>query len=224
MTPTVTMPKRTLQDALYTLSIEKAVPDAAVLDDIIRAYPQFAEELTDFAIDIAIDSLRNQAQENDAPALRAHLGEVSPAVSRAMSRFQNRLHTLQAAPHFSPSNENALATGFGSEAGNPFIHLSREEFRDLAQRLGVNTVFVSKLRDRQIQPNTIPVKFQNALANEMRAPLGLVIAHLGATQAAPQGQFFKAEGKPQTSAQQTFEEAVRGSGLSQNQQDGLLRL
>jgi hypothetical protein len=224
MTPTITMPKRTLQDALYTLAIEKAVPDAAVLDDIIRTYPQFAEELTDFAIDIAIDSFRNQAREKDSPALRAHLGEVSPAVSRAMSRFQNRLHSLQTTPLSSPSNEDALAVGLGLAAGNPFAQLSREEFRGLAQRLDVNTVFVAKLRDRQIQPNTIPVKFQNALANEMRAPLGLVIAHLGATQAAPQGQFFKAEGKPQTSAQQTFEEAVRCSGLSQNQQDGLLRL
>jgi hypothetical protein len=224
MTPTITMPKRTLQDALYTLAIEKAVPDAAVLDDVIRTYPQFAVELTDFAIDIAIDSFRNLVRENDMAAPSAHLGEVSPAVSRAISRFQNRLHALRTVSHSSPSNENALATGFDLAAGNPFAQLSRAEFRDLAQRLGVNTVFVSKLRDRQIQADTIPVKFQDALANEMGAPLDLVVAHLGATQAAPRGQFFKAEGKPQTPAQQTFEEAVRGSRLSQNQQDALLGL
>ena len=224
MTPTITTPKRTLQDALYTLSIEKAVPDAAVLDDVIRTYPQFAKELTDFAIDIAIDSFRNQVRENDMPSPSAHLGEVSPAVSRAMSRFQNRLHALQTVSHSSPSSENASATSFDSAAGNPFAQLSRAEFRDLAQKLGVNTVFISKLRDRQIQADTIPVKFQSAIASEMGAQFDLVVAHLRATQAAPQGQFFKAEGKPQTPAQQTFEEAVRGSGLNQNQQDGLLGL
>jgi hypothetical protein len=223
MTPTVTMSKHTLQDALYTLSIERAVPDAAILDEIIRSYPQFADELTDFAIDIAIDSFRNQAREKDAPALQAHLLGVSPVVSRAMSRFLNRLHALQTASHSSPSNENGVASSFGSTSGNPFAQLSREEFRDLAKRLGVNTVFVSRLRDRQIQVNTIPLKFQNTLANEMQLPLELVIAHLGATQAVPRGQFFKAEGKPHTYAQQTFEEAVLGSGLSQTQQDALLK-
>jgi hypothetical protein len=35
---------------------------------------------------------------------------------------------------------------------------------------------------------------------------------------------FKAEGKPEPGAKQTFEEAVRGSGLTSEQQEYLLKL
>ena len=224
MTHTVATPKRSVQDALYTLAIEKAVPDAAVLDEVIRAYPEFAEELTDFAIDIAIDHFRNRNQEDDVSAEPMELGVVSPAVSRAMSRFQNRLHAVQTVSGSEQRDQNPTASRFNERVENPFTRLNRDEFRDLALRLGANSVFVAKLRDRQIQASSIPARFHQRLADEMQIPLDSVIAHLGAPLAAPQGQFFKAEGKPHNFTQQTFTDAVRGSGLSQSQQDALLGL
>ena len=39
----------TLRDALYELSLARQVPDATLLDEFVRRYPEHAEDLTDFA-------------------------------------------------------------------------------------------------------------------------------------------------------------------------------
>jgi hypothetical protein len=217
-------PKRTLEDALYILSIEKEVPDAAVLDKVVRAFPEYAEELTDFAIDIALDCLRNRSQETETSVQPVQLGAVSPAVSRAMSRFQNRLHAVQTLPVSNQTKQTLATSRIASEAKNPFQRLSREEFRSLAERMGVNSMFVTKLRDRQIVASTIPTRFRSKLAEEMEVPLELVIAHLEASPVVPQRQFYKCVEKPHHVAQQTFVEAVRGCGMSKDQQDALLEI
>ena len=71
----------------------------------------------------------------------------------------------------------------------------RNEFRAFAARLNANGVFVGKLRDRQIDPDTMTPGFQRRVADELKAPLDVVVAHFAARQAAPTGQFFKAEGQ-----------------------------
>ena len=50
------VPTRTFEDALYILSIEKDMPDAALLDEVIRTCPEFSEELTDFAFVVLTSS------------------------------------------------------------------------------------------------------------------------------------------------------------------------
>lgn len=218
------LPKRTLEDALYTLSIEKEMPDAALLDEVIRVYPEFSEELTDFAIDLAIDRCANRMREEKAIPSAAELQNVSPAVSRALSRFQNCLHSVQTTA-VSDSVIKTLHGGSQSrEAVNPFAHLSRDQYRNIAKNLNVNTVFISKFRDRQVVPNSIPAEFKRRLAAEIDVPIDLLIAHLSAPQGAPQRQLYKAEKKPTNETQQSFEEAVRRSGLRQEQQKALLDL
>src|SRR5262249_46637909 len=110
------------------------------------------------------------------------------------------------------------------EAVNPFAHLSREQYRGTAKNLNINTVFLSKFRDRQIVATSIPVAFQRRLAAEVDVPIERLIAHLAAAQGAPQGQLYKADKKPSNQALQSFEEAVRGSGLDPEQQKALLEL
>ena len=209
---------RALREALYVLSTEQDVPDAKLLDDVVRRYPQFGEELTKFAIVIAVDALRGERVVEDAEAA-IDPSAVSPAVSCAMSHFQNRLHAV---------TEGAAEAGCTradvADAPNPFSGLPRNEFRAFAARLNANAVFVGKLRDRQIDPATMTPSFQRRVADELKAPLDVVVAHFGAHQAALTGQFFKAEGKPSTGTQQSFEEAVRSSGLNEAQQKFLLEL
>ena len=221
MTPTLTASPSSLRDALYALSIAKAIPDAALLDDMVRRYPQFADELTEHAIAIAIDALRG---EHAVDATEAALDPmvVSPAVSRAMSRFQNRLHAVSA-----PMAEQAVepVRPRSTDAANPFASLSRTEFRDFAKRLDANSVFVAKLRDRQIDPGTFTPGFRKRVSDDLRAPLDVVVAHFAATQTAgASAQFFKADGKPNEGGRQSFEEAVRSSGLTEAQQNALLAL
>ncbi len=207
-----------MREAFYVLSTAQDVPDARLLDDVVRRYPQFRKELTDFAIAIAIDALRGDRAVKAAEAA-IDPNTVSPAVSRAMSHFQNRLHAVTTGDTEAESTRANIA-----DAPNPFMGLSRGEFRTFAMRLNANTVFVGKLRDRQIDPDTMTIGFRTRVADELKAPLDVVIAHFTARQVAPTGQFFKAEGKPSTGAQQSFEDAVKSSGLSDAQQKFLLEL
>ncbi len=220
MTPTLPSNPPGLRDALYALSIAKAVPDAALLDDMVRRYPQFGAALTDYAIAIVIDALRGDAVV-DAAEAACDPTAMSPAVSRAMSRFQNRLHAVseQADQAAAPTREQS------EKAVNPFASLRRGEFREFAKRLDVNSVFVAKLRDRQIEPDTLTPGFRRRVADDLGAPLDVVDLHFAASQSAgARPQFFKAEGKPSNRARQSFEDAVRTSGLSEAQQRALLAL
>ena len=224
MAPTQTSNNSSLRDALYELSTEQHVPDAALLDDIVRRYPQYAAELTEFAIALAVDALHDAATESaesdtdDAPIT------VTPAVSRAMSRFHNRLHAVSKT-ETGPSEEQSL-TDSGSVPVNPFEALGRSEFRDLASRLDVNNVFIIKLRDRQIDPSGIPESLSQQVADELKVPQDVVIAHLAAppTVASMERQFYKSAEKPNVPKQQSFVEAVQSSGLSGAQQQRLLNL
>ena len=50
-----------LRDVLYALSLAKPIPDAEVLDDFVRRYPEYAAALTDFAIELAMDAVSSEA-------------------------------------------------------------------------------------------------------------------------------------------------------------------
>lgn len=93
MSQTPNASPREMREAFYLLSTAQDVPDAKVLDDIVRRYPQFSEELTEFAIDVAVDALSGE-QAVEAADAAIDPTVVSQAVSRAMSHFQNRLHAL----------------------------------------------------------------------------------------------------------------------------------
>lgn len=216
MSQTLNASPHSLREAFYALSIAQDIPDAKLLDDIVRRYPEFGEELTEFAIALAIDALRGERVSEAAldPSV------VSPAVSRAISHFQNRLHAVTEGARAAETRP-APAT---ADAPNPFVALPRQEFRALAERLNANAVFVGKLRDRQIDPRTMTLGFQQRVAEELKAPLEAVVAHFAASQSAPARQFFKAESKPSAGGRQTFEEAIRSSGLSEAQQQSLLEL
>ena len=218
MNQTLCASPRALREALYVLSTEQDVPDAKLLDDVVRRYPEFGEELTEFAIAVAVDALRGERVVEDAEGA-IDPSAVSPAVSRAMSHFQNRLHAATTGAADTRSSRGDIA-----DAPNPFLDLSRNEFRAFATRLNANGVFVGKLRDRQIDPATMTPGFQRRVADELEVPLDVVVAHFAARPTAPAGQFFKAESKPSTGAQQSFEEAVRSSGLNKAQQEFLLEL
>jgi hypothetical protein len=206
----------TLRDAMYAMSLAKRVPDAALLEDLVRRYPQHADALTEFAIELAIDALMCGEEVDDdlPPATEA----VSPAVSRVMSRFQNRLFELR---HEQSAASQVRVTAV--PVANPFASLDRNGFYALASRIHANTVLLSKFRDRQIDFATIPQEFVRCVAGEMQASLEALSTHLCAAAEVPtEGQFFKAEGEPKATGRQTFEEAVRNSGLSEEQQQRLL--
>ena len=50
-----------LRDAMYAMSLAKPVPDAELLDEYVRLYPEHAEALTEFAVELAVDALLHDA-------------------------------------------------------------------------------------------------------------------------------------------------------------------
>jgi hypothetical protein len=222
MNTTRTLSVPALREALYMLALTKEIPDANALDDVVRQFPQYNDELTEFAISIAADALRG---DSDLVAAEAQIdtGTVSASVNRAMSRFQNRLFAMTSGQRpASAVVDKSAATA----PTNPIADLSRDEFRAFAQRIKANTVFAMKLRDRRVVPTTMTPGFQQHVAVGLRAPIDVVVAHFAAAQTGgPRAsRFYKSDGKPTESGQQTFEEAVRSSGLTDNQQCYLLGL
>lgn len=205
-----------LQNVLYEFSMENEAPDAAVLDEFVRKYPEYAGELTDFAVDLVMDTAFNHqdlASKGDA-------GQISPAVSRAMSRFENRLFETRR----NQSSASRDASTRSTNVQNPFEVLDRSAFRALVNGLHANNLFVSRLRDREIDVNTMTEGFKRRIADELSAPLELVAAHFSGEARIERRQFYKSEEKPQVSRKTSFEEAVRNSGLTEEQQSYLLAL
>lgn len=136
MNPTTRTPNE-LREAFYDLAMADPAPDAETLDALIRIYPQHADALTAFAIELTVDAL---AHGDDA--MVSEKGEaVDPAVARAMSAYHNRLYELQekkGAP--APEQKSAatlLESAASAAAENPFIGLDRSAIRTLAQNIGL---------------------------------------------------------------------------------------
>lgn len=204
-----------LRDAMYAMSLAKRAPDAELLDQFVRQYPKHAEALTNFAIELTLDALEHGDDEVGAPE---NPEAISPVVSRVMSKFQNGLFGIAQKRVAEPPMRITH-----SAPTNPFASLNRNGYRALASRLDINTVMLSKLRDRQIEPTTIPRGFCRYVAAGMDEDIDALCAHFRAPpEAAPARQYFKATNKPKMLLQQSFEQAVRASGLSEEQQQRLL--
>ena len=220
MKPILTPGTPPLREALYALAMAGSTPNARVLDEVVRKYPQFADELTDLAVELVLDSLRGIPAAVEEEVVDP--GKVSPAVSRAMSRFHNRLYELRRATEATPTARVPAS----APVVNPFEALSREEFRAFADRIGANTVLVHKLRDRQIEPETIPDSFMRRVSDELKIPVERLAAHFAVTGVSEGAsrQFYKADDKPKHDQRQTFSDAVRNAGLTDEEQRHLLSL
>ena len=206
---------RPLRDVLHEFVLAtEPVPRPELLDEFARKYPEHATALTDFAVELTLDSFADAADDHSAGVLQS---SASPAVAQAMSRFHNRLYAVRAV-----ASSVRAAPKLATE--NPFAALDRAQLRALSHRLNANTVFVMKLRDRQILPGTMTAGFQRKIADELKVPMDLLIAHFAAAAQIDRHVHFKADQKPEIGAKQTFLEAVRSSGLTPEQQEHLLRL
>jgi hypothetical protein len=211
----VTKEKMPLRSVLYAFSLETGAPDAAVLDDFVCKYPEYADELTDFAVEMILDA----ASDHQNIVSEGVGGRISPSVSRAMSRFENRLFEARRI-----QGRTRDTSAQSTTVQNPFAVLDRTAFRVLVNSLCANNLFVSRLRDREIDVSTMSAGFKRRVADELNAPLDLVTAHFSAEAQIDRRQFYKAEKKPEVSRKTSFEEAVRNSGLTEEQQRYLLTL
>jgi hypothetical protein len=214
MTSTSNRTPTALRDVLYEFSLSGDRLDATLLDEFVKRYPMYAAELTDFAVESVIEAKRHGGAEEVEVSTA-----VSPAVSRAVSKYQNAMHARLAGKRAQASEAIASTT----EVENPFASLDRSCFRALASELNVSLVLLCKLRDCVIDPSTITEGFRRYVAGKMKISADRLAA-FWTSGPRLQAQYFKADKKPEVTSSQSFEEAVRSSGLDQSQQDFLLGL
>ncbi len=186
----------TLQDVFQELVSAAERPDAEALEEMVARYPRFASELTDFAVEWALQDLLPDEGSADA-------GES--AVPEAMRRFRRRLEEL----------DSSVPGALSDPAVNPFADRAAAELGRIATALGIDKTIMAKLRDRKIVAETVPAALRDGLAAELEVSAPVLAAHLTAPAVVHAGASFKAKEPPRTGPKETFVEAVRRSSLAE---------
>lgn len=207
-------------DVLYEFALNYERPDPQQLDDFVRRYPSYADALTILAIELVID--QKTAEENAESVCPEPDAEMTAMLSRAMSRFQNRLFSARA-ENTSMTSENPIATDKRTPR-NPFSSLTREQTRIVMTRLDVSPLFFMRLRDCEISAETMTPGFIRHVAEGTDEPEALVVAHFSGAAQIQSHVRFKSEVIPTVQPKISFAEAVRSSGLTPEQQARLLSL
>lgn len=208
------------QDAILELAEANRIPDAELLETVVGRYPEFAAQITEFAVELTIDMLLNGGQDQEIPA---DLEEVSPMVGRAISNFENELFRRK-----QETDTSGETAGMAPETktADPFASMDRGNFRAFAAAIHANNLFAMKIRDRQINPATIPKRYLEMIAESLSISLSRLeeFLSLRTDRLTTGNQFFKADDKPNHNLQQSFDDAVSDSGMTDDQQSFLLGL
>jgi hypothetical protein len=197
-----------LEEVLEEFVLAGGRPDRERLLEFVRRFPEHREKLVEFATWLALVGTDDGESELDAVE--------SASVARAMSRFENRLYELE--------QERVVVTPQRA-SGEIFSALTTPEAVDeFAGRMHCNRMFFSRMKDSLIEAESLTPGFQSKLADELDVPIELVASHFRRPAAAPAQLRRKAHGKPASVKKQSFEEAVRSSGLTDEQQRWLLDL
>jgi hypothetical protein len=188
----------TEDDVLFAFSVE---PDhsRATLEAYLALYPHYSGPLVQLAVELQLAQYRE-------PMMCA---ADAPAIDRAWAVYQS------AAP---------LETKSIGTAESLLAALPPAAFRAIAESLDVNSFFLSLVRDRAIAFGTIPFKFLTKLAGELNATINSLTGDLQQPSMVAAGQKFKADKKPEATAQITFTEALTTSHLTEQQQAKLKAL
>lgn len=207
-------------DVLYQFALSYHHPDVQQLDDFVRRYPGYADALTTLAIELALEHANSKEDETAVEAYQPD-AETAAMLSRAMSRFQNRLYAVRAVQTAVPPEH---LTKKAQATRDLFGWRSRDEMQRLSAKLDVSQLFLKRMRDREIRSDTLTDGFIHYVAQTMEEPQEDVALHFAGKPQIAAHQYFKSEVTPTAGLQLTFEEAVRSSGLTPEQQARLLAL
>lgn len=182
------------EDVLYAFSIE-SVKDNLTLNKYLEKYPQYREELVDLSIDLFLSPSSEEALKGKTTSQNAEL---------AWEKFQTMLAQ--------PAEQLAI-----EELKDPLVDLNKQQFKDLAKKLNLSRLLLTRLRDRTIVYSSIPQKFIKTLSNAVGVSVEHISASLLGSPRVSVAENFKADGKPSASSQMSFDEAIEASNLSEEQ-------
>lgn len=156
--------------------------------DYIQRYPQYAQELAEFA-------LFHHTVGLDQPEPGAPQPGPSAAAQAARARIHEQVHLST-----SPPLEGLMKQG----------RLAGYMAPKLAEMVGLSLDILAKLDAHAITGTSIPQTLIERLADTLRVAQERVAAYLGSPQAASRGAFFYASQAPQQ-RQESFLDAVQNS-------------
>jgi hypothetical protein len=203
-----------LDAVLLDFRVEARAPNPAILDAYCKRYPQFARDLTDYALAWLID---NAMVQGEAFAEASDAAASKRLVSRAISRlYERRRERETAGPDVSRQSPVRIAL-------NPFEGLAVDRVRAIRDELGIDTPLFAKFRNRLIDPRTVPVRFLEHFAKTLGRAVDDLVEYLSLPSMVSAAADYKAERKPSVGARkESFEEAVRASSLAEKQKHAVL--
>lgn len=189
-----------VDDILYAFSVEKN-RDKDTLKKYLQKYPEYKEEL----IDLSIELLSASTEQGFSRA------GISKSASIAWDKFQAIL------PSSDPLSSNSIEF-------NPLATLDRPAFRSLAIKLGLNTLFLTMLRDRTIKGSTIPINFVILVSDAIGESVEVMKTALSGPPVISSATSYKADAAPIAENQITFDEAINSSQLTEQQKAALMAM
>lgn len=201
-----------LESILLEFSIDAdGWPKPAILEAYCRQYPQYARELTNYALEWLIDDPMGSAEA--ASDIAVH--RSSPLVSMAISRLYDKIRERE-------EEEEAVTPLSRQQAINPFSVLPLPRARAIRDDLGIDTPLFAKFRNRLIDPNTVPSGFLERFARLVDQTAEEFMHYLRLPPMVHVGADYNAEGKPSvTERKESFDDAVRNSSLNEKQKQAL---
>ena len=166
-------------------------PSGSTLERYLRLYPEYTGELIDLSRELSRESY-----EDTAPLSAADQALVDAAWSQH-------------------------AKAVPAAASDPFAVLSVDDWRTVAQVLGVPRQVVTALRERRVSLVSIPRRFLAMLAEAMRSSAAQLESSWGSDPLLV-ARSYKADNKPQAGKQITFEQVLIDAGVPAEKRARLL--
>lgn len=189
-----TMPNE--EEVLLAFAVEPT-HDRKTLERYLSEFPEHSIALVDCSIELMLDSTRSDNV----------VESTEDTIEHAWQRFQA-----------------IMSVDDDAQLINPFAKLNSTAFKSLAKRLDITNLLLVRLRDRAIEPMTIPIRFIQKLAAELEVTVDAVLAFLNGSPSMISNHSFRSSVKPMVTNQITFQEAIETSQLTESQKNTLKAL
>lgn len=166
----------------------------------------------------AVESERNRATLdrylNDYPEFADDLIDLSNEIRVTESTERNSVAVIDDA-----GRESAWASFKASGVArlNPFVHLKGRPFVEFCNSLRLPRSIVTALRDRLVEPNTIPKTLVAALASLTDSTTEAVMRYLDLPPKTSASMEFKSDQKPTDGDRVTFQQLIQNTELTESQ-------
>lgn len=185
------------ESILYAFAVEPN-HDRATFERYVRQHPELANELADLSFELRL------AAVNHSPAVDPETDIGSKDAWQQFIRCE-------------PQKVAALT------ADNPFGRFKGETFVELAESLNVTRSILAALRDRLVEPTSIPERFIVRLARSTGSTTESLRKYLALPPGSISTLSFKADAKPAQQGRVTFETLIHSSQLTDEQRQVLLQ-